>query len=144
MDPNVDVKVRINVGACSSAKTSPPVPLNLRTAPKVHVICPYTITKHGKKIALKIECSSFIHGFVHACVVDLQFLLQIASAIFGIFRRVIYRWKGLENTFPMVYHTPENSKNSSRKLQKKLTARVVGLHKTVDKRTALDFECGFS
>jgi len=73
---------------------------------------------------------------VHARVVDLQLLLQFPTGIFG---RVIYRWKDLENSFPTIYHTP---KNSSRKLQKKLTTRVVGLHKTMDKRTALDFECG--
>jgi len=96
-----------------------------------------------KKTALKIECGSFIYSFVHAHVVDLQLLLQFPTAIFRIFGRMIYRWKGLENTFPKVYHTPKNSKNSSQKLQKKLTMCVVGLHKTVDKRTTLDFECGF-
>jgi len=43
----------------------------------------------------------------------------------------------------MVYHTPQNFKSSSRELQKKLIAPVVVLYKTVAKRTALDFECGF-
>jgi len=80
---------------------------------------------------------------VHARVVDLQLLLQFAFGIFGIFGRVIYRWKGLENTFQTVYHTPKNYENCRQKLQKTLTVRLVGLHKTVDKRTALDFECGF-
>jgi len=96
-----------------------------------------------KKTALKIECGSFIHDFVHAHVVDLQLLLQIVSSIFGNFGHVIYRWKNLKNTFPTVYHTPKNCKNCKRKLQKTLTVRIVGLHKTVDKRTALNFECVF-
>jgi len=96
-----------------------------------------------KKNALKIECGSFIHGFVHAHIVDLQLLLQFPTGVFGIFGLVTYRWKGLENTFPTVYHTPKNFKKSIQKLQKKLTVRVVGLYKTVDKRTALDFECVF-
>jgi len=90
-----------------------------------------------KKTALKIECGSFSHGFGHVRIVDLQFLLQFSTRIFGC---MIYRWKGLKNTFPIVYHTP---KISSRKLQKKLIARVVGLHKTMDKRTTFNFECGF-
>ena len=36
----------------------------------------------------------------------LEFLFGVATAIFGILERVIYRWKGLENTFPMVYYAP--------------------------------------
>ena len=32
----------------------------------------------------------------------------LPAAMFGIWRRVIYRWKGLENTFPTVYYTPQN------------------------------------
>jgi hypothetical protein len=28
--------------------------------------------------------------------------------MFGILGLVIYRWKGLENTFPPVYYTPPN------------------------------------
>jgi len=29
--------------------------------------------------------------------------------MFGILGLVIYRWKGLENTFPTVYYTPQYS-----------------------------------
>jgi hypothetical protein len=33
--------------------------------------------------------------------------LVILVEIFGIWGLVIYRWKGLENTFPMVYYTSQ-------------------------------------
>jgi len=46
----------------------------------------------------------------------------------------LYCWKVFQNTFPMVYHTPWNSKNCSWKLQKKLIAHVVVLNKNVAKR----------
>jgi len=63
------------------------------------------MTKHGKKTALKIECGSFCHDFVHASVVGLQLLLQFLTEIFVILERVIYRWNGLENyTFSTVYY----------------------------------------
>jgi len=97
---------------------------------------PYTITKHGKnKTALKIECGSFSYGFVHMHVVDLQLILQFPTRIFEIIGRLICRWKGIFNIFPTVYHTPKISKNFSCKLQKKMIVRIVGLHKTMAKRT---------
>jgi hypothetical protein len=36
------------------------------------------------------------------------FVFVLPTAIFGICGRVIYRWKGLENTFPTVYYMPTN------------------------------------
>jgi hypothetical protein len=36
------------------------------------------------------------------------FVFVLSAAIFGIQRLVVYRWKGLENTFPRVYYTPTN------------------------------------
>jgi len=96
-----------------------------------------------KKNALKINCGSFIHGFVQAHYARIQLLLQFTTAIFGIFGRVIYRWKGIFKTFPTVYYTPKNYKNCSRKLQKKLQIHYECMHKTVDKRTALDLSAVF-
>jgi len=96
-----------------------------------------------KKTALKIECGSFSHGFFHLHVVDLQLLLQFSTAIFGIFGCVIYRWNGIFKTFPTVYLKSKNYKNFSRKSQKKLQVHYVCMHKTMAKRTALDFECNF-
>jgi hypothetical protein len=36
------------------------------------------------------------------------FVFVLPTAIFGIWRLVIYRWKGLDYTFPTVYYTPTN------------------------------------
>jgi len=43
----------------------------------------------------------------------------------------------------MVYHKLQNSKKSSRKLQKKLQAHYVYMHKIEAKKIALNFECIF-
>jgi hypothetical protein len=34
------------------------------------------------------------------------FVFVLPTAIFGIWGLVIYLWKGIENTFPMVYFMP--------------------------------------
>jgi hypothetical protein len=39
-----------------------------------------------------------------------NFLLVLPFEIFGIWGLVIYRWKGLENTFPMVYYMSQKDK----------------------------------
>jgi hypothetical protein len=36
------------------------------------------------------------------------FVFVLPTAIFGIWRLVIYRWKVLENTFPTVYYMSTN------------------------------------
>jgi hypothetical protein len=36
------------------------------------------------------------------------FVFVLPTAIFGIWRLVVYRWKGLENTCPTVYYMPTN------------------------------------
>jgi hypothetical protein len=38
------------------------------------------------------------------------FFFCFTSKILGIWGLVVYRWKGLENTFPMVYYTPQKFK----------------------------------
>ena len=48
------------------------------------------------------------------------FVFVLPTAIFGIWRLVIYRWKGLENTFPTVYyHVHKFSKIKFEKHKKK-------------------------
>jgi hypothetical protein len=39
--------------------------------------------------------------------VSADFVFVLPTAMFGIWGLVIYCWKGLENTFPMVYYTPQ-------------------------------------
>jgi len=53
---------------------------------------------------------------------------------------VIYRWKGLENTFQMVYYTPLNSENFSCKLKNKFDAKIkhIGTSGDVRARTLRD------
>jgi hypothetical protein len=41
--------------------------------------------------------------------VSVDFVFVLPTAMFGIWGLVIYCWKGLENTFPMVYYTPKYS-----------------------------------
>jgi hypothetical protein len=50
--------------------------------------------------------------------IECIFLFFLPTAIFGIWRLVIYRWKGLENTFPTVYYMPKNVLNLHLKTQK--------------------------
>ena len=49
----------------------------------------------------------------------------LPAEMFNIWRRVIYRWKGLENTFPTVYYTPQNLKKTVEKRQRKIHSCLV-------------------
>jgi hypothetical protein len=58
--------------------------------------------------------------------------------------RVIYWWKGLQNTFPTIYYTPQNAQNCSRKNKKQMFVVVEWLQIMLVKRTATNFGCGVS
>jgi hypothetical protein len=53
-------------------------------------------------------CSSFDQPAMQS-LNDCKFSLVLLVEIFGIWGLVIYRWKGLENTFPMVYYMSQNN-----------------------------------
>jgi hypothetical protein len=54
------------------------------------------------------------------------FVFVLSTAIFGILRLVIYRWIGLENTFPTVYYTPTIVlKLHLKKEKRKICSRLV-------------------
>ncbi len=65
--------------------------------------------KHGKKEPqLFSHCSSFDHHALQSLNNCRFVFLDLPTDTLGILGLVIYRWKGLENTFPMVYHTPQD------------------------------------
>jgi hypothetical protein len=69
--------------------------------------CPNTSRKHGKKEPQSfVHCGSFDHPDMHL-LNDYKFVtFVLPNKVLGIWGLLIYRWKGLENTFPMVYYMP--------------------------------------
>ena len=53
-----------------------------------------------------------------------DFVFGIATAILGIVRRVIYRWKGIFKTFPTVCNTPFDDENCTRNSKNKICSRL--------------------
>ena len=53
-----------------------------------------------------VHCSYFDQHAMQS-LNDFKFSLNLPVEIFGIWGLVIYRWKCLENTFPMMYYTPQ-------------------------------------
>ena len=72
-----------------------------------------TQQKHLKNMANK-EPQSFSHcgSFDHHALQSLNnyrfVFLDLPTNTLGILGLVIYRWKGIEITFPTVYYTPRN------------------------------------
>ena len=50
---------------------------------------------------------------------ECKFSLVLPVEIFGIWGLAIYRWKGLEHMFPIVYYTSQKGLNCSHKTKKK-------------------------
>jgi hypothetical protein len=56
----------------------------------------------------------------------------------GIWERVSYRWKGLENTFPTVYHALQKTKITvTKRIRENYSHLVTADH--ADQRTIVDF-----
>ena len=80
-----------------------------------------TSRKHGKKEPqLFFYCSSFDHHALQLLNNCIFVFLDLATDTVDILELVIYRWKGLENTFPTVYHTPQHIYFFDRKMKNKL------------------------
>ena len=68
-----------------------------------------TSRKHGEKEPQSFShCGSFDHHALQSLNNCRFVFLDLPTDTLGILGLVIYRWKGLENTFPTVYHTPQN------------------------------------
>jgi hypothetical protein len=75
-----------------------------------------TSRKHGKKEPQSFfHCGSFDHPDMQS-LKNFRLVFMVGNSI--IWGHVIYRWKGLENTFPMVYYVPPESQNCSHKTKK--------------------------
>jgi hypothetical protein len=63
--------------------------------------------KHGKKEPQSfVHCSSFDHPVLHS-LNDYKFVIfGLLIEFLRIWGLLIYRWKGLENTFSTVYYMP--------------------------------------
>ena len=77
-----------------------------------------TSRKHGKKEPQSfVQCGSFDHPDLHS-LNDYNFVFfGLPTEVLGIWGLLIYRWKGIENTFPTVHYMPPKFKNYSRKTQ---------------------------
>ena len=66
-----------------------------------------TSRKHDKKESQSfVHCGSFDHPDLHS-LNDSNFVFGLQTEVLGIWEILIYRWKGLENTFPTVYYMPQ-------------------------------------
>jgi hypothetical protein len=66
-----------------------------------------TSRKHGKKESQSfVHCSSFDHLDLQSLNDCKFFFFGLPTEFLGIWGLLIYRWKGLENTFPTVYYMP--------------------------------------
>ena len=81
-----------------------------------------SITREKKNYAKK-NCSrnrlEFFDQHDLQSLNNCSFVFDLGIESLGIWERVIYRWKGLENYFPEVYYTPQKIYNSVAKRQKK-------------------------
>ena len=70
---------------------------------------PLNCKKHGKKEPQSFShCGSFDHHARQSLNNCIFVFLDLPTDTLGILGLVIYHWKGLESTFPTVYHTPQN------------------------------------
>ena len=68
----------------------------------------HTSRKHGKKEPQSFShCGSFDHHAMQSLNNCRFVFLDLPTNTFGILGVVIHRWKGLQNIFRMVYHTPQ-------------------------------------
>ena len=69
----------------------------------------HTSRKHGEKEPQFFShCGSFDHHALQSLNNRRFVFLDLATDTLGILGLVIYGWKGLENTFPTLYYTPQD------------------------------------
>ena len=69
----------------------------------------YTSRKHcEKEPQLFSHCGSFDHHAMQSLNICIFVFLDLPIDTLGVVGFVIYRWKGLGNSFPTVYHIPQN------------------------------------
>jgi hypothetical protein len=67
----------------------------------------FTSRKHGKKEPHSfVHCGSLDHPDLQSLNDCRFFFFCLPTEFLGIRGLLIYRWKGLENTFPTVYYMP--------------------------------------
>jgi hypothetical protein len=80
--------------------------LNSCAVPVADDVCS-TSRKHGKKESQSfVYCGSFDHPDLQSLNDCKFFFFGLPTEFLGIWGLLIYRWKGLENTFPTVYYMP--------------------------------------
>ena len=92
-----------------------------------------------KELQLFSHCGSFDHHALQSLNNCRFVFLNLPTGTLDILGLVIYRWKGIENIFPMVYNTPQYILNCSLKIKNIICNHYVtanqGGHKNRNEKT---------